>query len=32
MDLVRHMAPELWLALFVVSVSAVLMVAHMMSE
>ena len=32
MDFFRHMAPELWLTLFVVSISAVFMVAYMMSE
>lgn len=32
MDLFRDMAPERWLALFVVSVSAILMVAHVISE
>lgn len=32
MDLFRHMAPELWLALFVLSVSVVFVVAHILSE
>ena len=32
MDWVRHRATDLWLALLVASVSAVLIVAHMMSE
>ena len=32
MDWVRYRATDLWLALLVVSVSAVLIVAHMMSE
>ena len=32
MDWIRHMATDFWLALLVISVSAMLIVAHMMSE
>ncbi len=32
MDFFRHMAPELWLALFLACVSGALVVAYMMSR